>query len=68
MRCIGTHLPDTDADLAIAVRTAVPGASVVDATLAALANGIDADWVEVVTSDLPDLSAATVPNVHVVRL
>ncbi|MGI9016133.1 MAG: hypothetical protein ACR2HR_03350 [Euzebya sp.] len=63
-----THLPDVHADDAIAVRAAVPTASVVDATLAAIANLVTADRVEVVTSDLPDLSAATAATVHVHHL
>lgn len=62
------HLPDAGTDEAIAVRNVVPGASVVDAVVAAIANRIAADRVEVVTSDLPDLSAATAPQVHVVHL
>ena len=63
-----THLPDMATDDAIAIRQAVPTASVVDAVLAAIANRLAADRVEVVTSDLPDLTAATAPNVHVHRL
>lgn len=63
-----THLADGHADDASAVRHAVPAASVVDATLAAIANRATADRVEVVTSDLPDLSAATDAKVHVHRI
>lgn len=62
------HLPEEATDDAIAVRLAVPTASVVDAVLAAIANRLVADRVEVVTSDLPDITAATTPKVHVHRL
>lgn len=63
-----THLPDEHTDDAIALRVAVPTASVVDATLVAIANRVTADRVEVVTSDLPDLSAAAAATVHLHHL